>query len=118
MEIAEIFHSLQKKRMERLGDFVASVTRSLGEEHDGAVGEEFRALVSGIGYLKDAMKKGEAKEAAKDEKAEDGRGGEAAKKERADDGGEGEAAKEEKAEEEDIIAIAWRVEYDLTRYIE
>ena len=118
--------------MERLGDFVASVTRSLGEEHDGAVGEEFRALVSGIGYLKDAMKKGEAKEAAKDEKAEDGRGGEAAKKERADDGGEGEAAKEEKAEEgggseaakdenaekDDIIAIAWGVEYDLTQYIE
>ena len=73
--------------MERLSDFVASVTRSLSEEHDGAVGEEFCALVVGIGYLKDAMK-------------------------------EREAAKEEKAEEEDIIAIAWRVEYDLTRYIE
>ena len=76
--------------MERLRDFVASVTRSLSEEHDAAVGEEFCDLAVGIDSLRGAMKEGEAKE----------------------------AAKEEKAEEADFIAIAWRVEYDLTRYIE
>ena len=104
--------------MERLRDFVASVTRSLSEEHDGAVGEEFCDLVVGIDSLRGAMEEGEAKEAAKEEKAEDGGEGEAAKKEKAEEGGGSEAAKEEKAEEADIIAIAWRVEYDLTRYIE
>ena len=113
--------------MERLSDFVASVTRSLCEEHDVAVGEEFCSLAVGVGFLRDAMEEGEAKETDnkededKDEdedENEDGGEGEAAKKERAGDKGECEPAEEEKAEKDDIMAIAWRVEYDLTRYIE
>ena len=70
--------------MERLGDFVDSLTQSLSEEQDGAVGEEFCELAIGIGHLRDAVKESQDKT-------------------------------EESDEEHDILAIAWRVEYDLTQ---
>ena len=101
--------------MESLSDFVHSVTRCLSEEQDGAVGEAFCALVVGIENLNAAIKEAETKYAVK---AEDGGESEAAEVEKAEDGEGGEPDKKDKAEEEDIIAIAWRVEYNLAQYIE
>ena len=85
--------------MERLGEYVDSLSRSIQLEADYNVTEEFCALVVGIGHLRDAIKKGETKEAAKEEKGEEK--------------GESEAGKEG----DDIVAIAWRVEYNLTRFM-
>ena len=79
--------------MEGLGDFVDSLSRSLIQEQECAVGDEFCALVVGIGHLREAMKESEQ-----------------------DDIGDI-AGKEEKAEDDYIGAIAWRMEYDLTRFI-
>ena len=86
--------------MEGLGDFVDSLSRSLSQEQDCAMGDEFCALVVGIGHLREAMKESEQE-------------GE----EKAEDKGESEAGKEKKTEDDDICARAWRMEYDLTRFI-
>ena len=89
--------------MERLGEYVDSLSRRIQLEADYNVTEEFCALVVGIGHLRDAIKKGETKEAAKEEKEEDK--------------GESEAGKEEKTEDDDVHVIAWSVEYDLARFV-
>ena len=93
--------------MEGLGDFLDSLTQSLSQEQDCAVGDEFCALVVGIGHLRDAMKESE----------KDGETKEAAKEEKAEDKGESEAGKEKKTEHVDIGAIAWTVENNLTQFI-
>ena len=63
------------------------------ERYEGFAGEEFCALVDGMGFLRDAMRESED-----NEKTE-------------------EADKEEKDTKDDIIACAWRVEYDLMRFV-
>ena len=87
--------------MEGLGKFLDSLSQSLSQEEDCAVGDEFCALLAGISDLRDAIQESEeaTKEAAKEEK------------------GESEAAMEGKTKADVIFARAWRVEYDLTRFI-
>ena len=89
--------------MEALGDYVDSLTSILSQEQDDDVGEEFCELVVGIGHLRDAIKESEKEEETK----------EAAKEEKGEEKGESEAGKEG----DDIVAIAWRVEYNLTRFM-
>lgn len=72
--------------MEKLGDFVDSLTQCLSQEQNEAVAEEFCALVVGVQDLRDATKDPQDKT----EKSE---------------------------EEHDVLAIAWRVEYDLTQFV-
>ena len=81
--------------MEGLGKFLDSLSQSLSQEEDCAVGDEFCALVVGIGYLREAIKESEKEK----------------------DKGESEAGKEEKKKEYDIVAMAERMEYDLARFI-
>lgn len=82
------------------------------------MGNEFYALAVGFGFIKEALKEREETKSWQGGKGREGGEGEADKEEKVEEGGGSEAAKKEKAEEDDIIAIAWRVEYDLTRYIE
>ena len=72
--------------MERLCDFVESLTESLSHERDGALTVEFCSLVVGVWDLRDATR-------------------------------ETQDRTEESDEEQDILAIAWRVEYDLTQFV-
>ena len=76
--------------METLAEFVNTLAQ-MCERYVGFASEEFCALVVGVGHLNDAMRGSE--DEGKTEKAE----------------------KED--EENDLLAIAWRVEYDLARFV-
>ena len=74
--------------MEKLGDFCDSLAESLSQQQDGAVSKEFYSVMAGVQDLREATKIAQDKGNA-----------------------------EESEEEDDILAIAWKVEYDLAQFV-